>query len=79
MPVKTDMLPVKTKCSYQLPSSLHIAPTAHQVRDAEVCALNVFFILNPLLPGILLNLFPNSRKSMQALDLMIKTRSACSK
>ena len=45
MPVNTNILPVKTKCSYQLPiSSLHIAPTAHQVRDAQVCALNVFIL-----------------------------------
>ena len=50
MSVKTNILPVKTKCSNQLIYPLHIAPTVHQVRDAQrwVRASNVF-ILNPLL------------------------------
>ena len=51
MMVKTNILPVKTKCSNQLIKPLHIAPTAHQLHDAQsgVYASNVF-ILNNLLP-----------------------------
>ena len=43
-----------------LTSSLYIVPTAYQVCDAQVRALNVL-ILNPLLPEILLNLLQNSQ------------------
>ena len=34
MSVKTNILLVKTKYSNQLIKPLHIAPTAHQLRDA---------------------------------------------
>ena len=51
MLVKTNILQVKTKCSNRLIKPLHIAPTAHQLHDAQrwVRASNVF-ILNHLLP-----------------------------
>ena len=51
MSLKTNILPVKTKYSNQLIKPLHIALTAHHLRDTQhwVRALNVF-ILNHLLP-----------------------------
>ena len=66
-PVKTNILPVKTKCSNQSINPLHIAPTAHQVHDAQgwVHASNVY-ILNYLLVRILLKLLPNSNMSAPA-------------
>ena len=50
MLVKTNIIPVKTKCSYQLIKPLHIATTSHYARDAKrwVRTSNVF-ILNHLL------------------------------
>ena len=35
MPAKTNILPVKTKCSNQLIMPLHIAPSAHQLHGAQ--------------------------------------------
>ena len=50
MPLKTNIMPVKTKCSNKYIKPLHIAPALHTRRSAlHVCASNVF-ILNHLLP-----------------------------
>ena len=44
MPVKTNILLVKTKCSNQLIKPLHIAPTAHQFRNAQRCVCTLMFL-----------------------------------